>query len=112
MTPRADSVDDPFMWGVLPTSHYTRARPMRWALGASDICFTNPCVPRSPVARPSSLDARSQAKAVRGVLPAGTGPGNGQRGRDRAACAGQRGCAVERAGVGEQPLRLCRRMPM
>jgi monolysocardiolipin acyltransferase len=38
----SDRLDDPLMWGILPASHYTRARPMRWSLGASDICFTNP----------------------------------------------------------------------
>ncbi|KAF8582411.1 acyltransferase-domain-containing protein [Ramaria rubella] len=35
-------VDEPLTWGILPSSHFTRARPMRWSLGASDICFTNP----------------------------------------------------------------------
>lgn len=37
-------MDEPLMWGILPAAHFLRARPMRWSLGASDICFTNPYV--------------------------------------------------------------------
>ncbi|KDQ29026.1 hypothetical protein PLEOSDRAFT_167095 [Pleurotus ostreatus PC15] len=36
------TVDDPVAWGILPTRYYLRPRTMRWALGASDIMFTNP----------------------------------------------------------------------
>ncbi|KAF9495717.1 hypothetical protein BDN71DRAFT_1482540 [Pleurotus eryngii] len=36
------TVDDPIAWGILPTRYYLRSRTMRWALGASDIMFTNP----------------------------------------------------------------------
>ncbi|KAH8918332.1 acyltransferase-domain-containing protein [Atractiella rhizophila] len=35
-------VDDPLIWGVLPKDHYRESRRIRWTLGASDICFTNP----------------------------------------------------------------------
>ncbi|KAF8521152.1 acyltransferase-domain-containing protein [Gautieria morchelliformis] len=34
-------MDEPLVWGILPAEHFLRARPMRWSLGASDICFTN-----------------------------------------------------------------------
>jgi len=39
------SLDDPVTWGVLPARYYLSARTTRWALGASDVIFTNPCVP-------------------------------------------------------------------
>ncbi|CAE7129082.1 unnamed protein product [Rhizoctonia solani] len=36
-------VDDPLVWGALPTKHcILNPRNMRWTLGASDIMFTNP----------------------------------------------------------------------
>jgi len=34
--------DEPIVWGILPTSHYLFRKPMRWTLGASDICFATP----------------------------------------------------------------------
>ncbi|KAF9510490.1 hypothetical protein BS47DRAFT_1300139, partial [Hydnum rufescens UP504] len=37
------SLDEPLMWGCLPTRQYFDRRNMRWTLGASDIMFTNPC---------------------------------------------------------------------
>ncbi|KAF8897207.1 acyltransferase-domain-containing protein, partial [Infundibulicybe gibba] len=36
------TLDDPVTWGVLPTRCYLSSRTTRWALGASDIMFTNP----------------------------------------------------------------------
>ncbi|KAF8076060.1 acyltransferase-domain-containing protein [Lyophyllum atratum] len=36
------TLDDPVTWGVLPASYYLSSRTTRWALGASDIMFTNP----------------------------------------------------------------------
>ncbi|KAF9452156.1 acyltransferase-domain-containing protein [Macrolepiota fuliginosa MF-IS2] len=36
------TLDDPVTWGVLPAHYYLRERTTRWALGASDIMFTNP----------------------------------------------------------------------
>ncbi|THH05548.1 hypothetical protein EW145_g4713 [Phellinidium pouzarii] len=36
------TLDDPVTWGVLPARCYVHLRDMRWALGASDIMFTNP----------------------------------------------------------------------
>ncbi|KAH8109090.1 acyltransferase-domain-containing protein [Phellopilus nigrolimitatus] len=36
------TLDDPVTWGVLPVRCYLNLRDMRWALGASDIMFTNP----------------------------------------------------------------------
>ncbi|KAI5122408.1 hypothetical protein M0805_002958 [Coniferiporia weirii] len=36
------TLDDPVTWGVLPARRYVNLRDMRWALGASDIMFTNP----------------------------------------------------------------------
>ncbi|KAG6831875.1 hypothetical protein H0H92_006992 [Tricholoma furcatifolium] len=36
--------DDPVTWGVLPAHYYLSSRTTRWALGASDIIFTNPLV--------------------------------------------------------------------
>ena len=36
------SLDDPVMWGVLPAQYYLSSFTTRWALGASDIIFTNP----------------------------------------------------------------------
>jgi Acyltransferase len=35
-------LDDPLCWGVLPALSYLESRRIRWTLGASDICFTNP----------------------------------------------------------------------
>ncbi|KZT33355.1 hypothetical protein SISSUDRAFT_967590, partial [Sistotremastrum suecicum HHB10207 ss-3] len=37
-------LDEPLTWGILPSSHYFSrdTKSMRWALGASDIMFTNP----------------------------------------------------------------------
>ncbi|KAF8530093.1 acyltransferase-domain-containing protein [Hysterangium stoloniferum] len=39
-------VDEPLMWGILPTSHFLCGRPARWSLGAADIIFTNPLFSR------------------------------------------------------------------
>jgi monolysocardiolipin acyltransferase len=39
-------LDDPLTWGVLPTRLHWSSRTTRWALGASDIMFTNPYVDR------------------------------------------------------------------
>ncbi|TFK73013.1 acyltransferase-domain-containing protein [Pluteus cervinus] len=36
------TLDDPVTWGVLPKRYYFSSRTTRWALGASDIIFTNP----------------------------------------------------------------------
>ena len=36
------SLDDPVTWGVLPARYYFQSHTTRWALGASDIIFTNP----------------------------------------------------------------------
>ncbi|KAF4619416.1 hypothetical protein D9613_005410 [Agrocybe pediades] len=36
------TLDDPVVWGVLPAHYYLNSRTTRWALGASDIIFTNP----------------------------------------------------------------------
>ncbi|KAF8974690.1 acyltransferase-domain-containing protein [Flammula alnicola] len=36
------TLDDPVVWGVLPARYYFSSRTTRWALGASDIMFTNP----------------------------------------------------------------------
>ncbi|KAL0949157.1 hypothetical protein HGRIS_009238 [Hohenbuehelia grisea] len=36
------TLDDPVAWGVIPAHCYFRERTTRWALGASDIMFTNP----------------------------------------------------------------------
>ncbi|KAH9482947.1 Tafazzin [Psilocybe cubensis] len=36
------TLDDPVTWGVLPVRYYLSSRTTRWALGASDIMFTNP----------------------------------------------------------------------
>ncbi|KAI6035522.1 acyltransferase-domain-containing protein [Pisolithus orientalis] len=36
------TLDDPVTWGVLPSRCYMNPRTIRWALGASDIMFTNP----------------------------------------------------------------------
>lgn len=36
------TLDDPLAWGSLPAHYYFRSRMTRWALGASDIMFTNP----------------------------------------------------------------------
>lgn len=35
-------LDDPVMWGVLPTAAYFDPKMTRWSMGAADICFTNP----------------------------------------------------------------------
>src|ERR1700683_1716391 len=37
-------LDDPIVWGALPTRLHLNSRTTRWALGASDIMFTNPYV--------------------------------------------------------------------
>ena len=37
-------MDEPVVWGVLPTRYYRDPRMTRWTLGASDVMFTNPCV--------------------------------------------------------------------
>lgn len=36
------SLDDPVIWGVLPTRYYLSTKTTRWVLGASEIMFTNP----------------------------------------------------------------------
>ncbi|KDQ57868.1 hypothetical protein JAAARDRAFT_155484 [Jaapia argillacea MUCL 33604] len=36
------TLDDPLVWGLLPWRSYLKERTTRWALGASDIMFTNP----------------------------------------------------------------------
>ncbi|KAF9653779.1 hypothetical protein BDM02DRAFT_3107774, partial [Thelephora ganbajun] len=36
------TLDDPVMWGVLPTATYFDSKTTRWSMGAADICFTNP----------------------------------------------------------------------
>ncbi|KZP13038.1 hypothetical protein FIBSPDRAFT_754067 [Athelia psychrophila] len=36
------TLDDPLTWGVLPTRLTLNHRTTRWALGASDVMFTNP----------------------------------------------------------------------
>ncbi|KAF5322909.1 hypothetical protein D9619_001050 [Psilocybe cf. subviscida] len=36
------TLDDPVIWGVLPPRFYLNSRTTRWALGASEIMFTNP----------------------------------------------------------------------
>ncbi|KAF9534982.1 acyltransferase-domain-containing protein [Crepidotus variabilis] len=36
------TLDDPLTWGILPARYYLHAHTTRWALGASDIIFTNP----------------------------------------------------------------------
>ncbi|KJA24599.1 hypothetical protein HYPSUDRAFT_38656 [Hypholoma sublateritium FD-334 SS-4] len=36
------TLDDPVIWGVLPTRYYFSAKTTRWVLGASEIMFTNP----------------------------------------------------------------------
>ncbi|PPQ92361.1 hypothetical protein CVT25_008711 [Psilocybe cyanescens] len=36
------TLDDPVTWGILPAHYYLSSRTTRWALGASDIMFTNP----------------------------------------------------------------------
>ncbi|XP_006459960.1 hypothetical protein AGABI2DRAFT_142336 [Agaricus bisporus var. bisporus H97] len=38
------TLDDPLMWSVLPAHYYLSPRTTRWALGASEIMFTNPWV--------------------------------------------------------------------
>lgn len=35
-------LDDPVMWGALPTATYFDPKTTRWSMGAADICFTNP----------------------------------------------------------------------
>ncbi|KAF9008798.1 acyltransferase-domain-containing protein [Cyathus striatus] len=35
------TLDDPLAWGVLPIRYYCNPKTTRWALGASDIIFTN-----------------------------------------------------------------------
>ncbi|KAF8803775.1 hypothetical protein BYT27DRAFT_7108615 [Phlegmacium glaucopus] len=36
------TLDDPVIWGMLPAQYYLSSMTTRWALGASDIMFTNP----------------------------------------------------------------------
>lgn len=36
------TLDDPVVWGILPSRYYLSSRLTRWTLGASDIMFTNP----------------------------------------------------------------------
>ncbi|KDR83457.1 hypothetical protein GALMADRAFT_109958 [Galerina marginata CBS 339.88] len=36
------TLDDPMTWGVLPARWYLSSRTTRWALGASEVIFTNP----------------------------------------------------------------------
>lgn len=36
------TLDDPITWGILPSRCYMNPHTIRWALGASDIMFTNP----------------------------------------------------------------------
>ncbi|TFK43269.1 acyltransferase-domain-containing protein [Crucibulum laeve] len=36
------TLDDPVTWGILPAQYFFNPRNTRWALGASDIMFTNP----------------------------------------------------------------------
>ncbi|KAG6833849.1 hypothetical protein H0H87_011783 [Tephrocybe sp. NHM501043] len=51
-------LDDPVTWGVLPARYYLSSRTTRWALGASDVMFTNPLVLlKAPILRYSSLVA-------------------------------------------------------
>ena len=39
------SLDDPLLWGILPVRVIVNPYKTRWALGASDICFTNRYIP-------------------------------------------------------------------
>lgn len=34
------TLDDPCLWGVLPTKTLFSIDKMRWTLGAADICYT------------------------------------------------------------------------
>lgn len=34
-------LDDPFIWGVLPFSHFLSPDKVRWSLGADNVCFNN-----------------------------------------------------------------------
>ncbi|KAJ6627509.1 acyltransferase-domain-containing protein [Mycena sp. CBHHK59/15] len=36
------TLDDPLVWGVLPTKYFFNSRTIRYTLGASDVMFTNP----------------------------------------------------------------------
>ncbi|KAF5333337.1 hypothetical protein D9611_002264 [Ephemerocybe angulata] len=36
------TLDDPLTWGILPARCFFSSRTTRWALGASDVVFTNP----------------------------------------------------------------------
>ncbi|TFK29239.1 tafazzin-PC [Coprinopsis marcescibilis] len=36
------TLDDPLTWGILPSRCYFSSRTTRWALGASEVMFTNP----------------------------------------------------------------------
>lgn len=36
-------MDDPILWGLLPTSYLFKPDNMRWGLGSYDLCFTNKC---------------------------------------------------------------------
>ncbi|KAI0740387.1 acyltransferase-domain-containing protein [Earliella scabrosa] len=42
MSNHISTLDDPVVWGVLPSRFYRDSRMTRWTLGASDIMFTNP----------------------------------------------------------------------
>jgi len=35
------TLDDPLVWGILPARYYFHSHSTRWALGASDVIFTN-----------------------------------------------------------------------
>lgn len=36
------SLDDPVTWGILPVRYFFNSQTTRWALGASEVMFTNP----------------------------------------------------------------------
>ena len=35
-------LDDPLLWGTMPSRIFGDPKRIRWALGAADILFTNP----------------------------------------------------------------------
>jgi monolysocardiolipin acyltransferase len=35
-------LDDPLLWGTLPSRIFGDPKKIRWALGAADILYTNP----------------------------------------------------------------------